>query len=623
MKNTILFAAMGATMMLASCSQDESLESRPARGITFNTSVGVATRANVMDLDGLKTVGFNVSSFRYSGTGTDKKVSDKVHFDNLSVGWSGNAWVNDLRYWPSSHEKTVVGGTEYETTGLEFLAYSPTALNQGAEVTYANGDMTISDFAPAAAATDQKDLSVAYAADQTEAASGASGVNLAFVHALAQGEVKARNYANDLKVDIKSVKLCNVGGKGTMTLGATSATPSWTMGETTAAEFAAHKYATADLTTTTTLAGTDTEATSFHTESNYFMLLPQTSPVWQKYSQTEDNAAGAYFLVTCKIYDQEAGNTHYRFGVGTASTWGTVAIPLVANGGSGNMKWEAGKKYIYTLEFFKVAGGGGYNPPTPEGETPTGDEGQPVTPGMVTFETELTVEDWGDGDSYEYPACLPAGTRISMTDGTTKNIEEIRLGDRVLTFDHETGKLSSEEICYVYHGGDKAKSFTLSFDGGATLGIVGCHDLLEKESLKYVRISEQNASSFIGKKFYNAATGTWVALQSITHNATPVDFYSIYSAHHLNCAANGMLTVPDDVDFNLNIYELDDNLKADADQLAADIAQYGLSDFTIYPEAAYAYTSLEKLNGKYTNIAIGKGLVTLDQIWKLFNDTDY
>lgn len=386
--------------MLASCSQDESLDVRPAQGITFNTAVGQATRANVMDLDGLKTAGFKVSAFRYSGTGADKKVSDKVHFDNLSVGWTGSAWANDVRYWPSSNEKTVVGGNSYETTGLDFIAYSPTALNDGASVTYAFGDMTISDFAPAAACANQKDLSVAYAADQTEAASGVSGVSLTFKHSLAQVEVKARNYASDLKIDIKSVKLCNVVGKASMKLGVTSPTPTWTMGETTAADIAAHKYATADL-TGTTLVNTATEATSFHTNGDYFMLLPQTSPIWQNASQTADNASGAYFLVTCKIYDQEAGNTHYRFGVGTASTWGAVAIPLVANGGAGKMKWEAGKKYTYTLEFFKDGGGAGYTPPT-DG-TPTGDEGKSVTPGKVTFSTSISVDNWGEGGSYTWP----------------------------------------------------------------------------------------------------------------------------------------------------------------------------------------------------------------------------
>jgi len=402
MKKIFLYTAAVAMTMLASCSQDESLDVRPAQGITFNTAVGQATRANVMDLDGLKTAGFNVSAFRYSGTGADKKVSDKVHFDNLSVGWTGSAWANDVRYWPSSNEKTVVGGTSYETTGLDFIAYSPTALNEGASVTYASGDMTISDFAPAAACANQKDLSVAYAADQTEAASGVSGVSLTFKHSLAQVEVKARNYASDLKIDIKSVKLCNVVGKASMKLGVTSPTPTWTMGETTAADIAAHKYATADL-TGTTLVNTATEATSFHTNGDYFMLLPQTSPVWQNASQTADNAAGAYFLVTCKIYDQEAGNTHYRFGVGTADTWGTVAIPLVANGGRGKMKWEAGKKYTYTLEFFKDGGGAGYIPPTPTGDTPSGDEGKSVTPGKVNFSTSISVDDWGEGGSYTWP----------------------------------------------------------------------------------------------------------------------------------------------------------------------------------------------------------------------------
>jgi len=71
-----------------------------------------------------------------------------------------------------------------------------------------------------------------------------------------------------------------------------------------------------------------------------------------------------------------------------------------------------------------------------------------------------------------------------------------------------------------------------------------------------------------------------------------------------------MLTVEDDVDFLLNIYELDANLKADAAQLAADIAQYGLCDVAKdFPEFAQYQKQMEDLGCKYVYIAIGKGLI--------------
>jgi len=39
--------------------------------------------------------------------------------------------------------------------------------------------------------------------------------------------------------------------------------------------------------------------------------------------------------------------------------------------------------------------------------------------------------------------CFPTGTKITMADKSCKNIEDVRIGDRVLSFDHETGGYSS------------------------------------------------------------------------------------------------------------------------------------------------------------------------------------
>ena len=42
--------------------------------------------------------------------------------------------------------------------------------------------------------------------------------------------------------------------------------------------------------------------------------------------------------------------------------------------------------------------------------------------------------------------CVPAGTRISMADGSKKKIEEIGLGEKVLGFDHRVGRLVPAEV---------------------------------------------------------------------------------------------------------------------------------------------------------------------------------
>lgn len=214
--------------------------------------------------------------------------------------------------------------------------------------------------------------------------------------------------------------------------------------------------------------------------------------------------------------------------------------------------------------------------------------------------------------------CLAAGTRITMSDGSVKKVEDVIEGDVVRTFDHEAGCISSQKVCLAYKGDTKVTPLNLTFASGKTLSIVGTHDLLFKDTLKYVRVNGFNVKSYIGKQFYNAQTGNWDELVNYTWGPEAVEYYCIYSAYHLNCIAEGMLTCPDDVDFLLNIYELDDNLKADNNQLAADIQQYGLWNFAEkYPEYIEFTELLDELQAKYIKISLEKGLVTKPQLYEL------
>jgi len=208
--------------------------------------------------------------------------------------------------------------------------------------------------------------------------------------------------------------------------------------------------------------------------------------------------------------------------------------------------------------------------------------------------------------------CLTAGTKVTMADGSLRNIEEIKEGERIMAFDHETGTLTAQEVYIAFKGEYAEHAFTLHFEDGTELSIVGIHDLFEKESMKYVRISDEHAEEFIGKHFYSIAKKGFVALDSVTRSAEKVEFYSLYPKYNFNSIVNGMLSVPDDVDEHLNIYEFDENLKADAKTLAADLARYGVHEYSENdPCTKEEYNAL---NLRYLNIIIGKGFATRDEL---------
>jgi len=209
--------------------------------------------------------------------------------------------------------------------------------------------------------------------------------------------------------------------------------------------------------------------------------------------------------------------------------------------------------------------------------------------------------------------CLAKGTIITMADGSYKEIEDIREGDYVLSFNHETGCYAASPILYAYRSEEPKCAFTLKFANGATLSIVGEHDLFEQESCKYVTITEDSAGEFVGKHFYSVADKSYVELTKVVYETEKTDYYELYAEKTLNIVANGMLNAADDVDYLLNIYEFNEDLGADMKALERDIQQYGLVTFSeIYNFAQHEY---DAWNMRYINISVGKGLTSMEALW--------
>jgi len=210
--------------------------------------------------------------------------------------------------------------------------------------------------------------------------------------------------------------------------------------------------------------------------------------------------------------------------------------------------------------------------------------------------------------------CFAKGTIITMGDGTFKAIENINLGDEVLTFNHETSTYESQKVYIDFEGEYKSTAFTLIFENNNRVSVVGEHDLFEKESLKYTTITDKNAKDFVGKHFFNVNENKYLKLNEVIYETTETSFYSIYTTWNNNCVANGFLSVPDDVDFFLNFYEFNEDLSINHKQLEKDIETFGLFQYS--EDATYSYEIYDTLRFKYVLIIIGKGLFT----WEGFQE---
>jgi hypothetical protein len=130
--------------------------------------------------------------------------------------------------------------------------------------------------------------------------------------------------------------------------------------------------------------------------------------------------------------------------------------------------------------------------------------------------------------------------------------------------------------------------------------------------MKYVYIDEYNYSDYVGHRFY-AQNGNVITLDKAYLTEEYVEVYSPVTAYHLNYFTEGILSMPGGVPGLFNIFEYDEDLSYNEVAKQADINKYGLFTYEDFKD----YTSLEFYSAfptAYLKVAIGKGLVTFDQI---------
>lgn len=217
--------------------------------------------------------------------------------------------------------------------------------------------------------------------------------------------------------------------------------------------------------------------------------------------------------------------------------------------------------------------------------------------------------------------CLVEGTLITMANGTQKKVEDLKVGDMVLVFNHETGKWDYAPILVNAHKNDEkffARIINLQFDDGTILKIVGDHGLFDLELNEYIYITEDNVKKYYNHRFVSttgAGETKYITLINSYITEEYVNVYSPASVWHLNLVTENLLTLSSGM---VNFFEYDENLKYDEEMMQKDIEQYGLYTYDDFKD----YISIEIFNAfpfKYFKIAVGKGLTTYEWILELIN----
>lgn len=387
MKKTLLIAALAAFTM-TSCSKDQVVET-PQEAIKFSVVTANGTKASEVYCQNNLMNAFTVFAQTNTGAGFITGSGDQIVAE-------GGAWKNAtaMRYWPEA------GSLNFYATVNGELTFNP-SIEATAEVGVVNA------FAPVESVADQKDLLYAVATDQ---AKNDGAVEMNFRHALSQIEFRAQNLNPYLHVEIEKVKVGKVYSKGTYVLpNVSTATPfvdhtqentatlnrgNWKLDDATTdyevqvyptanlsglEDFAAVYYNTAnDVNLTCSIDAVD----GTRDFSKSMLLLPTVSKnsdglqAWSP-AKNEGDFDGTYIGVYCIFYNVASGTANAGNIVYLEEGWAYLPVDI---------KWEEGKKYIYTFKF-TTDGNGGY--------TPDPDDPQEVlTP--ITY--TVTVDDFEKGE---------------------------------------------------------------------------------------------------------------------------------------------------------------------------------------------------------------------------------
>lgn len=213
-------------------------------------------------------------------------------------------------------------------------------------------------------------------------------------------------------------------------------------------------------------------------------------------------------------------------------------------------------------------------------------------------------------------SCILPTTRILMSDGTYKSAKDIVANDKILVMNHETGNLESAPIFYNFHYEKKLNVITsLRFSNDIVVDISGNHGFFDVNENKYVYLNETNAKYFIGHSFISCYDKqlSKTTLLSVSVREEWTDLYCPVSVFHLNYFVEDLLSMPGGIDGCFNIFDYDDNLKYDVDDYNDSISKYGLMQYEECEKFIPRFV-FDSLPMKYMNVAIGKGLLTMETL---------
>ncbi len=296
--------------------------------------------------------------------------------------------------------------------------------------------------------------------------------------------------------------------------------------------------------------------------SNYHIILENETTGLIKEYETGNNVPSYSFVgldegtYNAKVYGvDEAGNSGSSY-----CTDATTDSGYCSKSASVSLKWI----FSVTNNFTNVTSSGAATVNIYDTYTATLSLGTDAT----TLPTSITVTMGGQtlaSSQYEYSnttgvytikdvtgdlvisantTCLVEGTRIRITDGTTKKIEDIKYDDLLMVFDHENGGVTYEYPIWIEKATRVMSYQENSFSDGTVLNTYGDHGVFSMDKYEYVSVTDKD-SFHVGTKVAKIIEDGSIEVVIVTDIKTiykEVNYYHVSSTRYHNVIAEDLLT---------------------------------------------------------------------------------
>lgn len=182
-------------------------------------------------------------------------------------------------------------------------------------------------------------------------------------------------------------------------------------------------------------------------------------------------------------------------------------------------------------------------------KNPTGDRvvSTGTLSGGVTFVSQsgsnLLYKVTGNGTiNNAHIMCMIKGTKITMSDGSTKNVEDITYDDELLVWNFYEDKLDKAKPMWIMQPKIANEYNLLEFSNGTKLGLCGSngyHRIYNDEAKEFTHTGTKDTP--IGTHTF-CQDGSYTELVKQTIINKDVEYYNIITDKHYNLFANGILT---------------------------------------------------------------------------------